>query len=250
MDASSASRARKTATFHCDCDRDSCWLPASALSCNATGDPVATAWNSGAALYVILAADMRIRSDHHRMHRRAQLQDDGQVVLLAHVVVATLASLVAIASELSAVKDAHGLLKIAHASLAGFTVLSCWAFIQVMFTLHFAHDYHAHSPKVNRQVSNSPGHEEPDYGDFFYFAAVIGTSGQTADVSVVTKSMRRIGSLHCILAYLFNTTVLALLIPLAQACSERRTSQVITLSDGGILTKIKRVFWKSRLHLR
>jgi len=28
----------------------------------------------------------------------------------------------------------------------------------------------------------------------------------------VTKPMRRIGSVHCILAYLFNTTVLALLI--------------------------------------
>ena len=36
--------------------------------------------------------------------------------------------------------------------------------------------------------------------------------GQTADVSFVSKPMRRIGSLHCILAYLFNTTVLALLI--------------------------------------
>ena len=33
-----------------------------------------------------------------------------------------------------------------------------------------------------------------------------------ADVSFVTKAMRRIGSMHCILAYLFNTTVLALLV--------------------------------------
>ena len=57
-----------------------------------------------------------------------------------------------------------------------------------------------------------PRDESPDYGDFFYFAAVIGTSGQTADVSFVSKPMRRIGALHCILAYLFNTTVLALLI--------------------------------------
>jgi|GEM_PF-5061079 len=45
-----------------------------------------------------------------------------------------------------------------------------------------------------------------------HVAAVIGTSGQTADVSFTSKPMRRIGSLHCILAYLFNTTVLALLI--------------------------------------
>ena len=52
----------------------------------------------------------------------------------------------------------------------------------------------------------------PDYGDFFYFAAVIGSSGQSADVAFVGKPMRRIGTLHCVLAFLFNTTVLALLI--------------------------------------
>jgi uncharacterized membrane protein len=41
---------------------------------------------------------------------------------------------------------------------------------------------------------------------------VIGTSGQTADVSFTSRPMRRVGTLHCALAYLFNTTVLALLI--------------------------------------
>ena len=57
-----------------------------------------------------------------------------------------------------------------------------------------------------------PEDDSPDYGDFFYFSAIIGTSGQTADVSFVSKELRRIGSVHCIVAYLFNTTVLALLI--------------------------------------
>ena len=55
----------------------------------------------------------------------------------------------------------------------------------------------------------------PTTADFFYFSAIIGTSGQTADVAFVSQPMRRIGSLHCILAYLFNTTVLALLINIA-----------------------------------
>lgn len=57
-----------------------------------------------------------------------------------------------------------------------------------------------------------PEDDQPDYGDFFHFAAVIGTPGQTADVSFSSKPMRRIATVHCILAYLFNTTVLALLI--------------------------------------
>ena len=170
------------------------------------------AWNAGSCLYVLLAAIMMVRSSHNHMRHRAQLQDDGQMVILALVVVAAIASLVAIAGELSVVKDMHGPLRLAHIALAGVTVLSSWAFIQVMFALHYAHDYYADACHGRPPGLQFPDAEAPDYGDFFYFSSVIGTSGQTADVSFVTKGMRRIGSVHCILAYLFNTTVLALLI--------------------------------------
>ena len=140
------------------------------------------------------------------------MQDDGQVVILVLVVTSSIASLAAIAAELAVVKDMHGLLKVAHITLAGLTVVSSWAFIQVMFALHYAHDYYAALSQNMHKGIQFPEDDEPDYGDFFYFAAIIGTSGQTADVSFTSKSMRRIGSVHCILAYFFNTTVLALLI--------------------------------------
>lgn len=170
------------------------------------------AWNVGAGLYVLLAAVMMIRSSSHHMRHRAQLQDDGQLAILVLVVVSSVASLAAIAGQLAVVKDMHGFLKGAHIALAGVTVLSSWTFIQVMFALHYAHDYYAAACHGRKPGLQFPDDDPPDYGDFFYFAAVIGTSGQTADVSFVNKPLRRIGSLHCILSYLFNTTVLALLI--------------------------------------
>ena len=170
------------------------------------------AWNAGTCLYVALAAIMMARSSQHRMRHRAQLQDEGQLVILLLVVVSAIASLAAIAGELAVVKDMHGSLKIAHIALSGITVLSSWAFIQVMFALHYAHDYYAEACHGRPVGLAFPNDDQPGYGDFFHFAAIIGTSGQTADVSFVSKPMRRIGSVHCILAYLFNTTVLALLI--------------------------------------
>ena len=170
------------------------------------------AWNVGTCLYVLLAAIMMTRSTQNHMRHRAQQQDDGQVAILTLVVVSSIASLVAIAVELAVVKEMHGFLKIAHIALAGITVISSWAFIQIMFALHYAHDYYAEPGQNKSKGLQFPDEELPEYGDFFYFAAVIGTSGQTADVSFTSKPMRRIGSVHCILAYLFNTTVLALLI--------------------------------------
>lgn len=170
------------------------------------------AWNTGACLYVLLAATMMSRSSQQRMRHRAQLQDEGQTVILVLVVVSAIASLAAIGGELAVVKDMHGIEKAAHIALAGLTVVSSWAFIQIMFALHYAHDYYAAACHGKKAGIQFPDDESPDYGDFFYFSAVIGTSGQTADVSFVSKPMRRIGSVHCLLAYLFNTTVLALLI--------------------------------------
>ena len=170
------------------------------------------AWNVAAWLYLLLAAVMMVRSSHEHMRHRAQLQDDGAIAILGLVTVAAVMSLAAIAGELAIVKDLHGWAKQAHVALAGSTVLASWGFIQVMFALHYAHEYYGAACHGRTPGLEFPDDEAPDYGDFFYFAAIIGTSGQTADVSFTTKPMRRIGTLHCVLAYLFNTVVLALLI--------------------------------------
>lgn len=174
------------------------------------------AWNTLTVIYVILAAVMMTRSTAHQMCHRARMQDAGQRAILAIVALSAIASLAAIGNELAMVKDLHGPLKAEHIALTGLTVMSSWAFIQITFALHYAHDYYAAVDQERTPGLRFPENDErPTYGDFFYFSAIIGTSGQTADVAFVTKPMRRTGTLHCILAYSFNTIVLALLINIA-----------------------------------
>jgi uncharacterized membrane protein len=112
-------------------------------------------------------------------------------------------------------KNMQGGLKYAHIALAALTIVSSWAFTHLMFALHYAHDYYVARAKGLPGGLDFPGESAPDYGDFVYFSFVIGTSGQTADVSFTSKSMRRIGLVHCVLAFAFNTTVLALTINIA-----------------------------------
>lgn len=185
-------------------------LPASTFDFTLTRWLVA--WNVGAWLYICLAAAMMARSSQSSMRRRALREDEGQMVILFFVTVSVAVSLAAIAGELAVIRDLRGSVKLGHGALAALTVLSSWGFTQVMFALHYAHKFYADSSQNRPGGLVFPGDEEPGYDDFFYLAAVIGTSGQTADVAFVSRSMRRVGTLHCILAYLFNTMVLALLI--------------------------------------
>lgn len=172
-------------------------------------------WNIGAGMYLLMAAFMIVRSSHEHLCWRARLQDEGRVAVLVGVILATFSCLAAIFAELATVKDLHGLIKTTHIMLTVFTVFTSWTFIHLMFALHYAHDYYVDHGRGGDGGLSFPDSTQPDYLDFIYFAAVIGTSGQTADVSFTSSAMRRWGLLHCVLAYAFNTTVLALTINIA-----------------------------------
>ena len=172
-------------------------------------------WNFGAWLYLILAARMMFWATNEKIRTRAIAQDDGKYVVLGMVVIAAIVSIGAIVAELSVVKDMHGMLRSAHVTLAILTILSSWTFTQVMFALHYAHDFYVAKEQDHSGGLAFPESDTPDYSDFLYFACVIGTSGQTADVSFTTRSMRRTGLIHCVLAFFFNTTLVALTINIA-----------------------------------
>ena len=172
-------------------------------------------WNAGACLYLILAARMMFWTTHEKIRARAIAHDDGKFVVLGMVIVAAIVTICAIVVELSVVKDMHGALRYAHISLAALTIISSWAFTQVMFALHYAHDFYITKSDSNSGGLAFPGTALPEYSDFLYFSCVIGTSGQTADVSFTNRKMRKTGLIHCVLAFFFNTTLVALTINIA-----------------------------------
>ncbi len=172
-------------------------------------------WNAAVALYLLMALWVMRQSDVEHMRQRAYRQDEGQKTILLLTIGAVLASLVAIVAELSTIKSLSGSDKLLHIGLTGATVASSWVFMHLMFAMHYAHDYYLSGRHGREPGLSFPQEPMPDYWDFLYFSAVIGTSGQTADVSFTSKAMRRTGLVHCVLAYFYNTTVLALTINIA-----------------------------------
>jgi len=188
------------------------------MSVLALGHPASralVAWNAGAWLYLLLALHMSWGASPALMQRRAVRQGEGRALVLALVVVAAVAVLLAVGSQLALVKDLPGAAKTPHVALAALTVVSSWLFTQTLFAVNYAHDFYLSRAIGREDVLTFPGTKEPTYGDFFYFACVIGTSGQTADVAFNGRTLRPVGTLHCVLAFFFNTTVLALTINIA-----------------------------------
>ena len=148
---------------------------------------------------------------------QAAVDDEGRGFILALVLTAAAASVWAISLELSEAKEAHGLLKAAHVSLGFITVVLSWLMVQMIFALHYAHEYYGVDERDGARDAEGiefPGHEPPDYWDFLYFSVVIGVACATADANIASKGLRRLSTVHCLVAFAFNTIIVALTINL------------------------------------
>ena len=171
---------------------------------------VLIAWDCSTGLYLVLALAMMARSSIDRIRRRAAMQDEAQLVILGLTSITALVSLGGIMLELATAKKlgSHG--PWPHIGLAVLTVFLSWSFLHTMFAVHYAHEYYIPDEDGASEGLEFPGHEPPDYWDFMYYAFIIGTACATADVNIVSKPMRRTTTMHCIVTFFFNTTILAL----------------------------------------
>jgi uncharacterized membrane protein len=174
------------------------------------GTRLLLAWDFATGFYLLMALGMMARSDIDQIRYRAALQDEGEIVILALTTLTALVSLAGIMAELATAKALQGHREWQHIALAGMTVLLSWTFLHTMFAVRYAHEYYAAPKGEPAQGLEFPGHEPPDYWDFMYYSFIIGTACATADVNVTSKSVRKTTTLHCIVAFFFNTTILAL----------------------------------------
>lgn len=96
-------------------------------------------------------------------------------------------------------------------------VLLSWALLHVCYALYYAHLYYRGPGKPGGL--EFPGEEQPAPMDFAYFAFTIGTTFATSDVSVSSSKVRRSVLVHSILAFFYNSTILALVVNLILTAS-------------------------------
>lgn len=165
------------------------------------------AWDVGVSCYLALAWIMAVRSTTALMQRRAAEEDEKAVVFLILTLSAAVASLAAIGMELYGIHNA-GRQEAFRLAIAGVTILCSWFFVHTIYAIHYAHEFYGDEGERGGLIF--PHENKPDYWDFLYFSFNFGAAAQTSDVVIISKRMRRLSLSHSILAFLFNTTILAL----------------------------------------
>ena len=103
-----------------------------------------------------------------------------------------------------------------HTFFSLLAIFLSWVLLHAFYAFHYANLYYrvddTQVRKAPKQGLNFPTDEPPDYWDFLYYAFTIAMCYQTSDVTVVSRSMRRVTLFHAVLSFLYVTAILGLVI--------------------------------------
>jgi uncharacterized membrane protein len=181
------------------------------------GHPLATqlvlAWDTFAFVMITLAFLVMVAEDPYEVRRHAEAQDASGTFLFVAVVLAAMASLFAVFLLLGPAKGLSKPALTLHVVLSVTAIVLSWMLAHTLFALRYAHAYYVDAHKLKRTEIQGglmfPGKEEPDYLDFAYFSFVIGMTCQVSDVQIASKRLRRLAMVHGLIAFMFNTAILA-----------------------------------------
>ena len=155
-----------------------------------------------AVLFLVSVSPLLGTREGAAIRAHARENDANRAVLLAITFVVMVVLLVAIATE-SLKHSPEPFTRI----LIVVTLAIAWVFSNTVYALHYAHL--AYGDELQCKGLSFPGTNEPLYWDFVYFAFTLGMTFQTSDVTISDQRIRRVVTLHCLAAFVFNISVLA-----------------------------------------
>jgi uncharacterized membrane protein len=181
--------------------------------CSVPGLNHVAGWNVAAVVFAGLGWARIVTMDAGVTRRRAAAEDPGRTFVWLIVLAASAFSLFAAIVVLrNASKSGTG--------MRGFTVGMCllavamaWILTHTSYALRYAHLYYRDDEEGIGGL-DFPGEGPPCYFDFAYFAFTVGMCFQVSDVVVSSHQIRRTVLGQAILAFIYNTTIMALVLNL------------------------------------
>lgn len=131
-------------------------------------------------------------------------EDPSRAGADAVLLLASVASLVAVGVILAQANESKGVQELIEVSLGIASVVISWIVVHAVYALKYAQTYYKNNGGIDFN-ENSP----PAYSDFIYLALTIGMTFQVSDTTLKTNEFRRLALKHALLSYLFGTVIVA-----------------------------------------
>ena len=179
---------------------------------------VAVAWDAAVLIFILAVLHATSGFDERRMLHKVRHRAPSSLLVAGTAFSAALFGIYALMLLVTASSDSAPA-KTIQLAVALVTTLLSWSLVHLLFALEYAKLFYLdpdgppESPPPGGL--DFPGGHLPDYADFLYFSFIIGVAAQTADVAITTRPMRRRALAHGLIAFLFNTVILAATINVA-----------------------------------
>ncbi|MEU5941402.1 DUF1345 domain-containing protein [Micromonospora sp. NPDC047548] len=163
-------------------------------------------WDAAAASWLVLVWRKLLPLDAGRTEALAVHEDPNRAIRDVLLLVACVASLLAVVLVLASARSAGpGLHQAAFGGLGVLSVVLSWFVVHTVFTARYARIYYT-GPDGGVNF-NQVG--KPCYVDFAYVAFTVGATFQVSDTNLTSQAMRRAVLGHALLSYLFGAIIIA-----------------------------------------
>jgi uncharacterized membrane protein len=162
-------------------------------------------WDVAAGVYLAWTWATIWHRDAAATAQLALREDPGRATTDALLLVASVASVLAVGLAISAGQSGGSGTRDLHAALAVASVALSWSVTQTVFTSHYARLYYSHPDGGIDFNQQAP----PRYSDFAYLAFTVGMTFQVSDTSLQTAVLRATALRQALLSYLLGAVILA-----------------------------------------
>jgi uncharacterized membrane protein len=162
-------------------------------------------WDVAAGVYLAWTWVSIWHRDAAATAQLALREDPGRATTDALLLVASVASVLAVGLAITAGQSGGSGTRDLRAALAVASVALSWTVVQTVFTLHYARLYYSQPPGGIGFNQDAP----PRYSDFAYLAFTVGMTFQVSDTELRTAAMRAATLRQALLSYLLGAVILA-----------------------------------------
>lgn len=173
-------------------------------------------FDAGALVFFVTLVSLFRGATAEDMRERSQANEPDHYWLLLLSFLIAVVTIAGVWTELLALSHATDGEKGPMIALATTSLAIVWFFANALGAIHYAHLWYLRSDNgSDARGLDFPGPDDssdpsPDYWDFAYFAVVLSMTFQVSDVQITRKRIRRLATLHGLVAFLFNFSVIAL----------------------------------------